>query len=187
MASKRQRKKKIVAVGPIEVEALGKTPVILKVKKLYPESVLPTIAYEGDACFDLQSVENIDIEPLQTQIVKTGLAYEIPTGYMMSIAPRSGISMNFRSYLANSPSTIDAGYRNEVFLLVCNNTFNKTMSIKQGDRIAQARLERVIPFKFEEVEELSPSERGLKGLGSSGVHDEYSQYSEDSKEGGTKV
>ena len=179
MSSKRQRKKKVILTKPV--------PLTLKVKKLYPESELPTIAYEGDACFDLMSVENIDVDPLKTEVVKTGLAFEIPEGYMLSIAPRSGISIHFRNYLSNTPSTIDSGYRNEVFLIICNNTFNKTLGISCGDRIAQARLEKVIPFMFEEVEELSESERGLKGLGSSGVDDESKQHSESSKTGGAKV
>ena len=170
MKRRKTKSKEVVVLSPGTITSFKDIrEVILKVKKLREEATLPTLAHDYDACFDISSAENIIVASLKTEVVKTGIACEIPEGYYMSIFPRSGISIHFPNYLANSIGVIDSGYRNEIFVIVRNNSYNKDMKISVGDRIAQAKLSLVHPTRIVEVVDLSETDRGLKGLGSSGV------------------
>ncbi|PEL95809.1 deoxyuridine 5'-triphosphate nucleotidohydrolase [Bacillus wiedmannii] len=166
---------------------------MVKVKRLHEDAVIPKYAKPGDSGFDLVVVEDVIIEPGETAVVKTGLAFEIPTGYEMQIRPRSGISR--KTKLRVVLGTIDSGYRGEVGVIV-DNTWQDTnretprfqlsdgcseysggayyvkgtYKIRKGDRIAQGVLAAVGHTTFEEVEELSESERGEDGYGSTGMN-----------------
>jgi dUTP pyrophosphatase len=140
---------------------------------------LPFYAHPGDAGFDLMSNEDEWISSGETKIIGTGLFVEIPEGYEMQIRSRSGMSIK-GLVIKNSPGTIDQGYRNEIKLICYNvnilDDFDKENSedagrikINIGDRIAQGVICPVIRAEFEEVKELSDSERNLGGLGSTGV------------------
>ncbi|MBU8597342.1 deoxyuridine 5'-triphosphate nucleotidohydrolase [Alkalihalobacillus clausii] len=160
----------------------------VKAKRLHPDAVLPRLATEGSAGFDLYAVVEAIIEPGETKVVKTGLAFELPPGYEMQIRPRSGITA--KTPLRVQLGTVDADYRGEVGVIVDNtstdtwsnasrridNTYdestrNKTSGyiIKSGDRIAQAVIQRLPSVEFTEVESLGDTERGEGGFGSSGV------------------
>jgi dUTP pyrophosphatase len=167
----------------------------VKVKKLHPDAVIPQYAHDGDSGFDLVAVEDVIVEPGQTVKVRTGLAFEIPPGYEMQIRPRSGISSKTKLRVSNTPGTIDASYRGEVMVLVDNVSlkseftttrkyridgtldepnetnlyYDKTYIIRKGDRIAQAVIVPVIHADLIEVDDLSDTERGSNGFGSSGV------------------
>lgn len=142
----------------------------VKIKKLHKDAKIPRYAKPGDAGMDL-TVASIEINRNKA-IVKFGLAIEIPTGYVGLIFPRSSIhKTDFR--LTNSVGVIDSGYRGEisaVFDIHGTRLDGETdvWDYKVGDRAAQIIIMPYPEVEFEEVEELSESERGTGGYGSTG-------------------
>lgn len=133
----------------------------LKVKRITPTAMLPIKNHSTDAGFDLFADEDITV---QTQtVIKTGIALEIPTGYYAEIVGRSGLTSK-TSFRVNK-GVIDSAYRGEIGIM-CE-TYRTTYTINQGDKIAQMILHKLPDFEIEEVDELSSSERGTKGFGSS--------------------
>ncbi|UUE91797.1 dUTP diphosphatase [Bacillus cereus] len=133
---------------------------------------LPRYAKPGDSGFDLVAAEDTIIWPGETKVVQTGLAFEIPPGYELQVRPRSGMTRNTK--LRVVLGTVDSGYRGEVGVLVDNTEVPKAVNmqahvIEKGTRIAQGVIAPVITAHFEEVDELSDSERGVGGFGSTGV------------------
>jgi dUTP pyrophosphatase len=128
----------------------------------------PKYATDGSAGFDLQA--NIDgnnvvcIEPNETKLISTGLYFEIPKGYKLSILSRSSLSLKGR-VVANSPGLIDSDYRGELKIILRNTSLER-FYIKNGERIAQGVLEKHETAVFENVEFLSETERGSGGFGS---------------------
>lgn len=153
-------------------------PPTIKVKRLRPWAKLPVKATEGAACFDIHFCPEHRPDFPQTLLkpafgfrevfkLETGLAFEIPQGWEMQLRPRSGLS--FKGFgIANSPGTIDADYRGEVAVLAYNSS-SEDKVIYPGDRIAQITFRRVPEVKLIEVNELSETERGEGGFGSTGV------------------
>ena len=133
--------------------------------KLCGNGVLPTYAHIGDACCDCYAAEDLTIAQGQIAKVKLGFCLELPPGYEAQIRPRSGISSKG---VITTLGTIDSNYRGEVCAIIQNNSFDD-FEIKFGDRICQMKIERVDPIVFEQVEELSETNRNDKGFGSSGV------------------
>ncbi|HDR8110433.1 TPA: dUTP diphosphatase [Bacillus cereus] len=133
---------------------------------------LPKYAKPGDSGFDLVAAEDTIIWPGETKVVPTGLAFEIPPGYELQVRPRSGISRNTK--LRVILGTVDSGFRGEVGVIVDNTERNlgtnmKAHIIERGTRIAQGVIAPVETAHFVEVDELSESERGTRGFGSSGI------------------
>lgn len=155
---------------------------IVKIKKLHEDAIIPEYQTEGAAGFDLHALETTDIYAGQTVLVRTGLAFEIPKGYELQIRPRSGMSLTTKLRVANSPGTVDADYRGEVCIIMENIeptlvtvdggvedvSFKYGTFVEKGERIAQAVLKRVERADFIVVEELSDTKRGSGGFGSSG-------------------
>lgn len=139
----------------------------VKVKKLHEAAVVPKYAKPGDAGMDLCSVENVSLGAGQRLLVATGLALEIPPGFEGQVRPRSGNAIKMGLTVLNSPGTIDSGYRGEVKVILYN-TSNQIAEIKCGDRIAQLVIAAVETADVELVEELSDTERGAGGFGSTG-------------------
>ena len=139
----------------------------VSVKKLDVDAHIPTKAHKDDAGWDLYANENAVIYPDDTMLIKTGIALAIPRGYYGRIAPRSGLAVkNGINVLAG---VVDAGYRNEIGVVLINHHFDKQFPIAKGDRIAQIIFERVDPFELEEVTEFfDNTHRGMGGFGSSG-------------------
>jgi dUTP pyrophosphatase len=138
----------------------------VKIKKLNPNAVIPKYAKEGDAGLDLVATSKMSNTTFQASY-GTGLAIEIPKGFVGLVFPRSSIR-NTELELSNSVGVIDSGYRGEI-----QATFNKTngldsMSYEVGDKIAQLIVIPYPPIEFEEVSELSDTERGNGGFGSTG-------------------
>lgn len=150
--------------------------------------VLPSYARQGDAGMDVCAAEDILIGPGETVIVPTGLKLAIPEGYEIQVRPRSGISYKTPLRISNSPGTIDSGYRDELGIIVSNNSDtcgqtegevlgidskgNKkgTYKIKKGDRIAQLVLQVVPRMKLTvvgAVKEIGQNRGG--GFGSTGT------------------
>ncbi len=140
----------------------------VKIKKLKPNAVIPTYAKEGDAGMDLVATEILKDTPEQITY-GIGIALEIPEGFVGLVFPRSSIRKTGLQ-LSNSVGVIDSGYRGEL-----QATFNKINQnsasendYKVGDRIAQIMIIPYPPIQFVEVDELSNTERGEGGFGSTG-------------------
>jgi len=140
-----------------------------KVKKISADAVLPRYEHEGDAGMDLFSCEEYTLRPGERCLVKTGIRVEFPVGYELQIRPRSGLALKRGISIVNSPGTIDAGYRGEIGIILINHG-EDVFEIKKGDKIAQGVLSEVVRGDIEEVSELSESERGENGFGSSKGH-----------------
>lgn len=92
----------------------------VKVKRLHRDAVIPDYASSGSVSFDLTAVENTIIQPDETMLIRTGLAFQIPEGYEMQIRMRSGIAKRTPLRLANGIGTIDSDYRGEVLIILDN-------------------------------------------------------------------
>lgn len=112
--------------------------------------------------------ESITLEPMQRVIVPTGLYFEIPAGYEIQVRPRSGLAAKHGITVLNSPGTIDADYRGELKVILVNLS-SEPFVIESGERIAQIVLAAHAHIEWEETSELSDSERGEGGFGSTGV------------------
>ena len=125
-------------------------------------------AHEDDACYDIYADCDQSVMPYETRLIHTGIKVEIPKGYEGIVRPRSGLSLKTGLRVANSPGTIDAGYRGEV-CVVMTNLSEKAFKISAGDRIAQFTIKKVLEFEIEEVSEISDTIRGVGGFGSTGT------------------
>jgi dUTP pyrophosphatase len=141
---------------------------IVKVKKLDPYAIIPTKAHSTDACMDLYAIEPVVFRPGEVKYVRSGLAFEIPEGYYIEVKPRSGLASKQQLIILNSPAIIDSDYRGEVMIFMKNLKDTNSVVINKGDRYAQMSLKKIIDFDFEEVDELTGTERGTGGFGSSG-------------------
>jgi len=140
----------------------------VKIKKLDPKAVVPTYGTDGAAGFDFYAIEDVELLPGETKLIKTGIAMEIPVGYEVQVRPRSGMSLKTSFRVANAPGTIDADYRGECNVIGQNVHQYHMLDIKKGDRIAQGVLSKVPQADFEVVDELSDTDRGTGGYGSTG-------------------
>lgn len=137
----------------------------VKVKKLNEEAKIPEYAYEDDAAFDLFAIEDVNIKPGERVQIKTGLAIQIPQGFVSLIWDKSGLS--HKAGLKTLGGVIDSGFRGE-WMIGLINLSNEDYKIEKGHKVAQAIIQKKETVKFTEVEELSDSERGEGGFGSSG-------------------
>jgi dUTP pyrophosphatase len=130
---------------------------------------LPAYATEGSAGMDLRAsiVETITLQPLQRQLVPTGLFIELPMGYEAQVRPRSGMAINQGITCLNSPGTIDSDYRGEIKIILINLS-NETQQIKNGDRIAQMVIGKVEQVQLQLVQSLNETARGEGGFGHTG-------------------
>jgi dUTP pyrophosphatase len=131
------------------------------------ENPLPCYARQGDAGMDICAAEDKHISPFNWTTISTGLYLEIPEGYEVQIRSRSGLAAKYGIQVLNSPGTIDSGYRGEIKVILKNNDHIK-YNVKKGDRIAQMVVAPITTATLTEVAELSDSERGEGGLGSTG-------------------
>lgn len=130
----------------------------------------PTYAKEGDSGFDLRANEGGTLRSLERKLVSTGLYFELQEGYELQIRPRSGLAYKNGITVLNSPGTVDTGYRGEVKVLLVNLS-NDDFTWEKGERIAQGVITSRVSTDFgelEEVRELTESERGSGGFGSTG-------------------
>ena len=138
----------------------------IKFKKLNPYAVIPSFAKAGDAGLDLTAISRMEDPNMPLVEFGTGLAAEIPEGYVGFIFPRSSIK-NTALILRNSVGVIDSGYRGEIRIIFLD--VNPAVAgYKIGDRVAQLVMVPCFNGTIEEVEELSPSDRGEGGFGSTG-------------------
>lgn len=144
--------------------------VTVKYVKTVAEAVPPEHQTVGSAGGDLRAVVDgeVSIKPGETKLVPTGLRVEIPEGYVMLIFPRSGLATKMGLTLANSVGVIDSDYRGEV-MVALRNMGEEVRYVKNGDRIAQAVIVPYVFPHYQEVDELSDTERGGGGFGHTGI------------------
>ena len=129
----------------------------------------PSTANEGDAGCDLYSTIDCVIPPNGGRMmVGTGIAVAIPMGYAGFVLPRSGLAFRHGITCVNAPGLIDAGYRDEIRVLLLNTDPAVPYEVIRGDRIAQLVIQRIETVVWKEVPELAPAERGTGGFGSTG-------------------
>jgi dUTP pyrophosphatase len=128
---------------------------------------LPERAYTGDAGLDLATCDAVRLAPGERALVPTGLAVAIPEGYAGFVQPRSGLAARDGITVVNSPGLVDAGYRGEIQVVLLNTDREHTFTAEPGERIAQLVVLAVPELTLREVANLPPSERGVRGFGSS--------------------
>ena len=140
---------------------------ILEIKRLRSEATLPARAYGGDGGLDLTACEAAVLEPGERATVGTGIAVAIPEGHAGFVQPRSGLAARHGLAVVNSPGLIDSGYRGEVRVVLLNTDARETFTVEPGMRIAQLVVLELPELELVEVDDLPPSERGVRGFGSS--------------------
>ncbi len=140
----------------------------VKIKILHKHAQIPTLATPGSVCFDIYAIAYELVFPQTVSNIRTGLAFEIPLGYELLVRSRSGLASN-KITVANSPGTLDSDYRGELRVLLMNSSLDMNYTIHTGDRIAQIAIRKTEVVEFIEVEELSETSRGSKGMGSTGI------------------
>jgi dUTP pyrophosphatase len=141
----------------------------VQIKKLRPDAVVPRYMTKGAAGLDLCAAIDapIAIAPRQRVAISTGLAMAIPPGFEGQIRPRSGLARDHGITCTNAPGTIDSDYVGPVTILLINHG-SEPHTIEPGQRIAQIVIAPVVQAELVEVEELSETERGSGGFGSTG-------------------
>jgi dUTP pyrophosphatase len=149
----------------------------IKIKKLHPDAQIPQYATTGSSGFDLVAIEDVELNPGETKLVKTGLSVDVSFGYELQVRPRSGLSLKTPLRVANAPGTVDSDFRGEVCVIMTNTSFpsanaalhhTQTVTVKKGDRIAQGVICAVFQAEIQVVESLDETDRGSGGFGSTG-------------------
>lgn len=138
---------------------------ILKVKKLNSDAILPRFAHPGDAGLDMYVNETVTLEPGQVGRIKSGIAVEIPDGFVGLCWDKSGLSMNHSIKVLGG--VIDSGFRGELIFGVIN-LGKEEYTFKKGDKVLQMLIQKVEKMDIVDSEELSETDRGEKGFGSTG-------------------
>jgi dUTP pyrophosphatase len=139
----------------------------LPIARLRDDARLPERAYAGDAGLDLFACERVELAPGERAVVPTGIAVAIPEGFAGFVQPRSGLAARYGISVVNSPGLIDSGYRGEIRVVLLNTDPERGFVAEAGDRIAQLVVVPIPELELVEVAELPPSERGVRGFGSS--------------------
>jgi len=143
----------------------------MKVKIInHSSNELPSYETSGSAGMDLRAnlSSPIQLEPLERMLIPTGLSIELPVGYEAQIRPRSGLSYKRGLTCVNTPGTIDSDYRGEIKVIMVNLS-REIQEIKHGERIAQMVIAKYETVQWNEALELSSTERGAGGFGSTGT------------------
>jgi dUTP pyrophosphatase len=140
----------------------------LRVVRLDARATLPARAHPGDAGLDLHALDGATLAPGERASIPTGIAVEIEPGHAGLVLPRSGLATRHGISVVNSPGLIDSGYRGELRVLLLNTDRTEPFELHAGDRIAQLVLIAVAVGEPVEISQLSDSERGAGGFGSSG-------------------
>lgn len=150
---------------------------ILNISKVSPTAIIPTYASAGAACFDLHADMSGDPNAFHCvnhgtpALIRTGLAVEVPENHVMLVFSRSGHGFKTNVRLSNCTGVIDSDYRGEIMVrLTRDNDEGGVVTIRHGDRIAQAMIVPIPRVIFYEVDEseLTRTERGTSGFGSTG-------------------
>lgn len=141
----------------------------MHISYLHPDAQQPEYAHHTDAAADLYSTEEVIVMPFSKDKVPTGIAIAVPHGYVAEVNLRSGISLKTPLILSNGTGLIDAGYRDEIFVLITN-TSDKPYTIEKGTRLGQISIHEMIHINWlpcDNVHDIGEDRGG--GLGSTGV------------------
>ncbi len=141
----------------------------LPVTRLRDDAVLPARARTGDAGLDLTACEHLALGPGERGTVGTGVAVQIPDGHAGLVVPRSGLAARHGLAVVNAPGVIDAGYRGEIRVILLNTDSEHAFAIEPGMRVAQLLIVPAVAAEVVEVSELTATDRGDDGFGSSGL------------------
>jgi len=148
---------------------------IVKLKTANASVKIPVYAHgpHEDAGMDLHADEAVFLRPNEPQVVKTGLHIELPPGCEAQIRSRSGLALKNGITVLNSPGTIDPSYRGEIGVILCWNGYKQVQDqpfvVEKGMKIAQMVIAKYEPIRFEQANELSDTDRGVAGFGSTGI------------------
>ena len=162
----------------------------IRIKRLHPDAVIPKYAKPNDSGFDLVATEDVIIQPGETALVPTGLAFEIPTGYELQVRPRSGVSLKTKLRVANSPGTVDSSYRGEVKVIIDNiampsfymNETYMTIGLEFGSRPKSLDGSRMLGVPSDEQSEtyiIRKGDRIARGIIAPVVHANLIETDED--------
>lgn len=142
----------------------------VKIKKIREQAILPEYQTAQAAGFDFHAAitQPVTIKPGALEIISTGVAVEIPVGYELQIRPRSGLAFKYRILPVNAIGTIDADYRGEMMVGLVNNG-SADFIVEPGMRIAQGIVAKHETVEWQEVAELSETDRAQGGFGSTGL------------------
>lgn len=140
---------------------------LLRVRKLRDDALVPHYAHPGDAGMDLFANEGVTLEPGRSAMVRTGIAIALPAGTEGQVRPRSGLALKHAVTVLNAPGTIDEGYRGELGVVLINHG-QAPFVVEKGMKIAQMVVQPVVRAEIVEVAELSDTARGVGGFGSTG-------------------
>lgn len=131
----------------------------------------PQYATQGAAGMDIRAnlPSPLILQPLQREMVPTGLFIQLPEGYEAQVRPRSGMAHKQGITCLNSPGTVDSDYRGEIKVILINLS-NEQQIIKHGDRIAQMVISKIEKANLQVVQQLNETERGAGGFGHTGLH-----------------
>lgn len=190
-AQKRTFVKELLAItynAVSEAEGITKRHVLIPIEYCHPDAKMPTYAHLTDAGMDIYLTEDVTIHPGETKLIPTGIKVALPLGYELQVRPKSGRSLKSKLRISNTPGTIDAGYRDEIGIIVDNIDqvikggeldeagrltgilWGSDITLSKGEKIAQLVLSEVPKAVFYEVESVSTIENdGRKGgFGSTG-------------------
>jgi len=152
------------------------TPVLRVVWEDWADCTIPLPGYQtvgaagADLCANLLPEDResgFTLDPMRRAVIPTGIRIEIPVGYEAQIRPRSGLATRFGISVPNSPGTIDSDYRGPLGVALIN-LGSVPYTIRHGDRIAQMVVAPVVQAQFQVVENLTETDRGTRGFGSTG-------------------
>lgn len=171
-----------------DTEGISKKIIQIPIEYCHPDAKMPAYAHVTDSGLDIYAVEDITIHPGETVLVKTGIKVALPLGYELQVRPKSGRSLKTKMRVANTPGTIDSGYRDEIGVIIDNIEapikditidddgkvtsilYGSDMHITKGDKFAQLVLCEVPKASFYEVKQVSEiGENRGGGFGSTGV------------------
>ena len=169
-------------------EGIAKRHVLIPIEYCHEDAKMPTYAHLTDAGMDIYLTEDVTIHPGETKLIPTGIKVAIPLGYELQVRPKSGRSLNSKLRIANTPGTIDAGYRDEICIIADNIDqvikggeldeagrltgilWGSDITLEKGEKIAQLVLSEVPKAVFSEVESVATRENDGRngGFGSTG-------------------
>lgn len=143
--------------------------------KIYVEDgvELPVYATPGSSGMDIRAKSNITIEPMETELIKTGIYVQLPDGYEIQVRPRSGLSLKTMARIANSPGSVDSDFTGQVCVIMTNTSPTVSCTFAAGERIAQIvcqEVQKINWVQVNSVDEFVKTERGAGGFGSTGKH-----------------
>ena len=139
----------------------------INIKLINSIAIMPTKGSSDAAGYDLYTYESGDINPNETVKFHTGISMEIPKGFVGLVFARSGLGINHGIVPSNCVGVIDSDYRGEIIVALYNHS-NEVYSVKENERVAQIVIVPFLSVEFNKVTELTNTERGVKGFGSTG-------------------